>query len=398
MKLKHQDFYEEYAFTCNRCKSCTITDDTRCLPICPSYNKYGFFTECAGGKAHVAQKLLEGSRPAGPELREAAYRCQLCQACKVTCPVTIDTYLLIRDLREALVRKGAGPMPGQERLLQALREHGHPQGADPKERDRWLAPLGLVDAASEPCDILLYAGCSATWPHTVDSDLGAAVRILRKAGVRIGALGSRETCCGAFALELGDRDLFVRMARDNIASLSATGAPEVMTVCPYCHAFLKVEYAEEEGDLGTSLSCEVSHVTQVLDRVISEGRIAPDVALRRKVTFHDPCHLGRHAEEYEAPRTLLRSIPGLELVEMERNRESAYCCGGGTGVREGFPDFSEATVRERLREAADTGAEILVTSCPHCHLRFVEGMKKLETPPALEVKGILELLAASMGC
>lgn len=400
MRLRNQDFYEEYVFTCNRCKSCTITDDERCLAVCPSYDLYGFFTDCGGGKAHIAQKILEGSGTIGPEVCEAVYRCLLCQACKEGCPVTIDTYLVIRDLREAMVEKGVGPVGRQKEVLASLAAAGHPHGCDGVQagaggRTEWLQGLKVKDASEERCAYLLYIGCSvAGQDGAAGATPAAAVRLLARSGLDVGVLAGREQCCGAVAAELGDRKLFLRLARNNIEAIRRTGAHTVVTICPLCHAYLKREYLEDE-DLGWSAEIDVVHITEVLADVAGKGLIEPVREIRKKVTYHDPCHLGRHSQVSEAPRALIAAIPGVELVEMQRTRGHAYCCGGGTGVRLAFPRLSEAAVAARLAEAQLTGAEMLLTACPQCRRQFEEGLKASRGSARLEVGDVVTLFEAS---
>lgn len=400
MRLRNQDFYEEYVFTCNRCKSCTITDDERCLAVCPSYDLYGFFTDCGGGKAHIAQKILEGSGRLGPDLSEAVYRCLLCQACKEGCPVTIDTYLVIRDLREAMVEKGMGPVGRQKDVLASLAAAGHPHRcegdpADAGARTRWLQGLSVKDASEEKCAYLLYVGCGVLdQGGSAGATSAAAVRLLARSGLDVGVLAGREQCCGAVAAELGDRKLFLRLARSNIEAIRRTGAHTVVTICPLCHAYLKREYLEDEA-LGWSPEIDVVHITEVLADVAGKGLLTPVREIEKKVTYHDPCHLGRHSNVYEAPRKLIAAIPGVELVEMQRTRGHAYCCGGGTGVRLAFRPLSEAAVSQRLAETELTGADMLLTACPQCRRQFEEELKASGRSAKLSVEDVVTLFEVS---
>ncbi len=399
MKLRNQDFYEEYVFTCNRCKSCTITGDHRCLNVCPSYDLYGFFTNCGGGKAHIAQKVLEGSALLDPDLCDAVYRCLLCQACKTGCPVTIDTYLVIRDLRELMVKKGLGPMEEQRPLLASLATYGYPctHGGTRAARATWLKgyEIAFKDEEHRESEYLLYVGCSVVDNPYAAATAAASLRLLTKAGLDPVVLGQKEHCCGAVAAELGDRQLYLRVAKENSSAIRATGARTIVTICPLCYAYLKKEYLEDDA-LEWSPEIEVLHITDMLLRMISEGRLVPRQGISRKVTYHDPCHLGRHAEVYQSPRALLGAIPGIEFVEMERNKEHAYCCGGGTGVYQAYRTLSEAACKERLDEACMSGSDVLVTACPHCQRQFAQGIEMNHGKSCLEVCDIVTLLEASV--
>ena len=343
---------------------------------------------------HIAQKIMEGSKKVDPELCEAVYRCLLCQACKVGCPLTIDTYLVIRDLREAMVRKGLGPMTAHRDLLTAMSTCGHPSGHLDGKRGQWIHDLQVKDALHEHCEVLLYVGCNVTQSPSAKRSLDAAVSVLRGAGLDIGALGENEHCCGAFAAELGDRALFLKLAKANMACLNKAAPKEIITTCPFCYAFLKTEY-QEDADLSERLECKVTHITEVLSRLLTQGSLRTERVIKKKVTYHDPCHLGRHAAVYDAPRMLLKGIPGIELMEMMRNKQNAYCCGGGTGIHEAFREFSQTTALERLKEAQETGADYLVTACPHCYVQFQRGISSMKTPPPLRVVDLLELVEQS---
>jgi len=388
MRLANMDFYEDYIFSCNRCRTCTITDDPRCLPICPAYERYGFFTYCGGGKAHIAQKLLEGSRRLAPDLADAIYRCNLCRACQSGCIVTIDTYSLILDLREAMVKRGFGPLPGQRTLLGGMREQGNPYGAR-EGRGRWAEGIdGLRGPSSGPSSVLFFAGCAADFEPTAGRGAADAARALLRAGVDLAALRGTEPCCGAAALELGDTVLFESMARDAADRIRSTGAERLVTACPKCLHTMREAYPEVDEDL----DLEVLHVTEFFAELIEAGALRLSKGLQGKVTYHDPCHLGRYCEVYEAPRAVLGAIPGIELVEMERVRDKAYCCGAGTGVREGVSELARFAAAGRLVEARNTGAHVLATACGHCVAHLAESLQDQDEGRAMEIADVATLL------
>lgn len=388
MRLANMELYEDYIFSCNRCRTCTLTDDPRCLPICPAYEHYGFFTYCGGGKAHIAQKLVEGSRRLAPDLADALYRCNLCRACQAGCIVTIDTYSLILDLREAMVKRGFGPLPGQRPLLDGMREQENPYGLR-EGRGRWAEGIGgLKDARSEQAEFLFLAGCAADFEPSAGNGAADAARVLLRAGVDFSVLGGAEPCCGAAALELGDAALFESMARQAIDLFRETGAEKIVVSCPKCFHHIRETYPEVDEDF----DIPVRHVTEVLTELIDAGTLSPSRPVEEKVTYHDPCHLGRYAEVYEAPRTVLAAIPGLELVEMERIREKAYCCGAGTGMREGVPDLARFAAAGRLAEARATGANVLATACSHCEAHLDGALAAGEEGRGMEIVDVASLL------
>jgi Fe-S oxidoreductase len=241
----------------------------------------------------------------------------------------------------------------------------------------------------------------------------SAVSLLQKAGVDVGIAKDREICCGGRAYEMGYQDEARAQAALNVARFNESGATELVTGCAHCYQYYKVLYAK----LGLDTKVKVSHITEYLNDLVKAGKLKPHKPVNMTVTYHDPCHLGRLSEPwiawegvqrerhfrlfdpprtfrkgangvYEPPRELLESIPGLKLVEMDRIKEYAWCCGAGGGVKESNPQFAEWTAAERLDEAVSTGAEALVTACPHC----VENLQSDQ----LKVYDIVELLDQSI--
>ena len=392
MRLANMELYEDYIFSCNRCRTCTITDDARCLPICPAYDRYGFFTYCGGGKAHIAQKLVEGSRRMAPDLADAIYRCNLCRACQAGCIVTIDTYSLILDLREAMVKRGFGPLPGQRPLLDGMREQGNPYGLR-EGRGRWAEGIaGLKDARSGQAEVLFLAGCAADFEPSAGRGAADAASALLRAGIDLATLGATEPCCGAAALELGDAALFESMARQAIGLFRESGAEKIVVSCPKCFHHIRETYPEVDENF----DMPVRHVTELLAELLEAGDLSPSRPVEEKVTYHDPCHLGRYAEVYEAPRAVLAAIPGLELVEMERARDKAYCCGAGTGVREGVSELARFAAAGRLAEVRGTGAKVLATACSHCEAHLAGALAAGEEGQGMEIADVATLLLKAL--
>jgi Fe-S oxidoreductase len=217
------------------------------------------------------------------------------------------------------------------------------------------------------------------------------VSLLKKAGVDVGVAKTIELCCGGRSYEMGYKDAALDQAKLNVARLKESGAKELVTGCAHCYQYFKVLYPK----LGLDAGVKVTHMTEKLAELMQQGKLRPKNEVNMTVTYHDPCHLGRLSEPwiewkgvqrmrhmrvydpprtlrrgtygvYEQPREILASIPGVNLVEMDRIKEYAWCCGAGGGVRETNPEFAAWTANERLQEAESTGAEALVTACPHC--------------------------------
>jgi Fe-S oxidoreductase len=243
----------------------------------------------------------------------------------------------------------------------------------------------------------------------------ANITLLRKAGVNVGIAGKKETCCGGRAYEMGYQDDFLKQAKKYMAQLEASGATVLVTGCAECYHAFKVLY-EKFNLLG---KLEVYHTSEYFSRLIQSGKLEPGKKLDMKVTYHDPCHLGRLGEPYikwqgkqvpghirifepprtfrrgtlgvyEPPRHVLNSLPGIKLIEMDRIKEYAWCCGSGGGVAESNPEFAEWTCNERVREASTTGADAIVTACPGCISSFRKAIK--DTGSSLKVFDLTELL------
>ncbi|MHA1606191.1 MAG: (Fe-S)-binding protein [Candidatus Freyarchaeota archaeon] len=208
-------------------------------------------------------------------------------------------------------------------------------------------------------DILYWAGCMAS--YRVKESAKATVRVLRALGVEFTMLGEEEGCCGSVLLRTGQREAAKKIARENVRRISRRNVEVVVTSCAGCFRTFR-EYPEIIGNI----PFETLHISQLIEDVLSECGVELGGEVRLKVTYHDPCHLGRHLGIYEAPRRVIKAIPGVTLVEMAKSRDEAYCCGAGGGVRSALTDLSLAIAAERLKQAISVGVDVLVTACPFC--------------------------------
>ncbi|MEE9151912.1 MAG: heterodisulfide reductase-related iron-sulfur binding cluster [Thermoplasmata archaeon] len=217
--------------------------------------------------------------------------------------------------------------------------------------------------------ITYFPGCMATY-RAKDIAKGT-IELLKKGGVEFKLLGADEWCCGSVLLRTGNVELARKIAEHNIQAFKKAGTTQVLTSCAGCYRTLKKDYEEMFG----KQDFEVIHIVDFLEGLIDEGKLKfPRVEM--KVTYHDPCHLGRHSDIYEAPRRILSSIQGLELLEMARNRKDARCCGAGGGVRAAFAELADQMADERLGEAEETGAEVLTSACPFCTFALRDAAKR----------------------
>jgi len=305
---------------------------------------------------------------------------------------------MMHELRFRLVEDGQ-LLPQHTAVIDHLRKEDNMMMKPGAGRGDWAEGLDVKHITSEPAEVLFHAGCRFSYDEELQKVARTAVTLLKDAGVDIGIMGKDESCCGGRAYDMGYKGEFVKFAENAAEVWKAAGVKTVVTSCADCyHAFNRLY-----PPLGAHF--EILHTVQYLDRLIKEGKIKFSKTIPMRVTYHDPCHLGRQGEPYvpwegkekkvknqiviyepkkpryngawgvyEPPRDVLKSIPGLELVEMERIREYAWCCGAGGGSREAYPDFSSWTAAERIEEAKSTGAEAIVSACPWCERNFIDAI------------------------
>ena len=293
---------------------------------------------------------------------------------------------MIVAAREEAVNDGlVGPRVA--RFFRNIEACGNPYREMRQNRSRWARDMAIEPYHGQ--EFLFYVGCVASFDEKVHKTAQAVGRLFLKAGVSFGILGSQEECDGNEIHMLGESRIFDTLRDTNTAIFQKAGVRKIITLSPHSYNVLRKEYA---GGL------EVLHYTQVLRDLITAGRLKPASNLNVKVTYHDPCFLGRHANEYEAPRDILKSVLGLELVEMERNRENSFCCGGGSGnfYTDFFGGHPTSPSRIRVREAARTGAAILAVACPTCTVMLGEAMKDETLEERMALKDISEIVQESV--
>jgi succinate dehydrogenase/fumarate reductase iron-sulfur protein len=320
-------------------------------------------------------------------LQEGLYNCVMCRHCQEVCPHEIDIPMLaIAKLRAIAVEKGI--------LTQSLRiflnnisKHGNPWGFARSKRDPWMGRIKRYQTSDE---YLLYMGCLCSYEERGKSMAEALVELLEMAGISFGILGNEEDCCGNEAYMVGETGLFQELAYRNTEKFKQFGVKKIVTLSPHAYNIMKNEYSRF-GDF------EVLHYTNLLSEIIQEKRINLSEQ-KIKVTYHDPCFLGRYNGIYDKPREVLKSIPGIELIEMNRNRENSLCCGGGSGnfVTDTLGGREKSPNRTRVKEAYETGADILVVACPICKIMLDDGIKDEELEGELIVKDIAELVKQSV--
>jgi Fe-S oxidoreductase len=263
---------------------------------------------------------------------------------------------------------------------------GNPLNEERAKRANWAEGLS-VKPFEEGMEILYFPGCYPSYDPRLKKVARATATILNRAGVDFGILGSKENCCGESIRKTGDEDLFKRLARENIKTFVDNGVKRILVSSPHCYHTFKNEYPEFR------VNFEVVHISQYLHELIHEGRIELSREYGKKVTYHDPCYLGRHNGIYDEPRGVLKKVPGLELNEMPESRANSLCCGGGGGRVWMETQKGERFGDLRLGQAMEVGAEVLATSCPYCITMFEDSRITLDVTEKIEVKDLTEIVA-----
>jgi Fe-S oxidoreductase len=319
---------------------------------------------------------------------EEMWRCTTCGNCPRQCPRGVAIIEAGVSLRRIATEYGVFPTAVNpvRGVSASLLGKGNPLSEDREKRAEWAQGLS-VPTFTEGMDILYFPGCYLCYDPRLKKVARATATILNKAGVDYGILGSRENCCGESIRKTGDEELFKRLARENIKTFIDSGVRKILVSSPHCYHTFKNEYSEFK------VNFEVVHISQYLFELINEGKLGFSGEYGKKVTYHDPCYLGRHNGVYDEPREALKKVPGLELTEMVDMLEDSLCCGGGGGriwmetvKGERFSDL-------RLNQALDAGAEVLATSCPYCITHFEESALALSEDEKLEIKDITEIIA-----
>jgi Fe-S oxidoreductase len=310
--------------------------------------------------------------------------CTTCNMCVSRCPRGVSPIDIMVALRHILVEEGRVPITMRD-ALEAVFTQGNPWGRARSKRSEWATDLGIRDfTKGDKADMLLFVGCAPSYDPRVQEVSKALVKIFSKAGICIGILGNEETCCGNEVRRMGEQGLFEMLVEDNLKVFHKYGISQIVTISPHCYNVLKNEYQDSK--------IEVKHYTQYIAELVDTGKLAFSNKLEKVVTYHDPCYLGRHNGVYDEPRRILKSIPGVELVEMHDHRENSLCCGGGGGrmwietkKEERFSDL-------RINQALEVEAKVLVTACPFCTLNFEDSLLTMDKGDELEIKDISEIV------
>ncbi|MGH2584624.1 MAG: (Fe-S)-binding protein, partial [Dehalococcoidia bacterium] len=400
---KIQDFTWKQLFELDVCVRCG-----RCSDNCPAH-----ISGQPLSPMMIIQNLKTHLNEVGPELIEAKQRgeplplfehmvggavkeealwaCRTCGACMQECPVYIEHVPSIVDMRRWLVLDKAEVPETAMAALQNIEQRGHPWRGSPFTRTDWMDSMEVpqYDGSQE---YLYWVGCTGALVDRAIKITQAVVKLLSDAGVSYGVIGAAETCNGDPARRLGNEYLYQMLVQQNIETFNSLGVKKIIVHCPHCFNTFKNEYP----DFGARF--EVVHHAKLLDHLLKEGKLQPKAGLGQKITYHDPCYLGRLNGIYDEPRELLESIPGVELVEMQRSRTTSMCCGAGGGNIWQKEKEGRRVNHVRTQQAIDTGADAVAVACPFCIQMFEDGIPALQPDEAKRIKAfdIAELLEVSV--
>ncbi|MGQ4871004.1 MAG: (Fe-S)-binding protein [Candidatus Thorarchaeota archaeon] len=406
----------QYAYSGEPDRQGETEEYTGMLQGCPAGIYFGWEGYFNSGKQWMARAWLNGEIEASQELLEVVEACTTCGMCETQCPNYIETVHVTEELRAAIIEAGVEPLPRHKVIGERVKDKKlrNPYNEAREERTAWFeGPVDRFDAK-----VAYFVGCTGAYRQQHIAKRTAS--ILKKLGIDFTVL-SQEVCCGSPILRTGQKEIFREVMEKNLELFKDFDM--LVFSCAGCYKTFRNDYPRISGK---PLPFKVRHTVELVYDLIQEGKLKINKEYAKKVTWHDPCHSVRHVglaiekeilaksdnwlmdsrkaqkakeEHFEIPRVVLRNIPGLELHEMYRIKGDSFCCGAGGGVKTQFPDMALATAKERLREAASTGAEILMTSCPFCVTNFNDAVKALqeeqsttgEKKPGADLK-VVELL------
>lgn len=402
-ELKNLKKVKGAALSCVACGQCRN-------PIWPSKGRYGvcpvydtdytpkFEPFYSRGKNLILRGLFWDGLPLSQDLANIFFQCTLCGSCENFChdaknpEISFATHKWMENvkvyeaLRADLVEAGFS-LEEHKEMNKALVEFDNPYGRERSEKVKWTEDLDfdIKDASKEPVEVLLYVGCTSALSPKTQIIARATAKILNRLGVDFGILGEKEVCCGSVAKRTGDLNAFNEIMEKNVKLFKEKGVKKIITSCAGCYRTFKMDYKKELADI------EVLHSSEFIIDFIAKHDIKLK-PLNIRTTYHDPCHLGRHCDFYDPPRTILDQISSF--TEMRRIRDNAMCCGAGGGVKKAFPDLALEMSENRVKEAEETGVACLVSTCPFCHRNLSDMIAQMKI--GLQMVDLTELILKAL--
>ena len=382
--------YSDMIHRCFRCGYCKFPTDWEDVTNCPAYARFRMESYSTGGRLWLIRAWVNGDMDWSEHLARIVYSCAACKNCIEKCPLSFneDIVNMVIAARNEMVDMGKLPAQVKD-FLNNIQLHGNPYGIAARRRSEWMDGLDIPSYQGQ--DYLYYVGCEGSYDTRAQHSARALAKLLLEAGVSFGVLGNQEISDGNEVEMLGEEGLLEELARKNTLLFSGLGVKKIITLSPHSYNAFKNTYPRFGGHFNAF------HYTQIIDDLIRSGKLSVPGDVKSTVTFHDPCFLGRWNQEYDAPRNVIKSVKGLKLTEMGRNRKSSLCCGGGSGNF--YTDFlggsEESPARIRVREAFATGANTLAVACPNCLTMLEDAIKVEGLEEKLKIRDIAELLCGN---
>ena len=383
------------AFSCIQC--------SRCQDACPAYetgkelspsaleiNKRYFINE--NSKILANGDVINKALTDWMLTEEAAWSCTTCGYCVEVCPVGNEPMLDILRSRQNLVMMDSKFPEDAMKTFDKMENYGNPWGLSPQDREVWMEGKDVpLMRDKKQTDVLYWAGCSGAYDQRGKEISQSVVDVLKKAGVNFASLGNEETCTGDSARRIGNEYLFQMMANKNLKTFDKYKFKKIVTQCPHCLTTLKNDYSELGADF------DVVHHSQYIAELIKENKIKPEPWMDEDVTYHDPCYLGRHSNEYDAPRDVIQSIMrDGKLVEMEQSKRESFCCGAGGGNMWYEIKTGERINKHRFNQAVKTKAKTVAAACNFCNIMLEDGMKVTGNDKDMQVLDIAEMVSKGL--
>jgi Fe-S oxidoreductase len=361
MKVKIPEITEDM-YTCLQCGYCTS--------ICPMFEQLGWESASPRGKIFYLKQLtqrnfmdtiLRREIEVNEEFITRMSQCTGCGACEEVCHVNIKLHEFWKKVKEWMFEEGLISIEAHKKVHERIHKHRNPFAEPPENRGQWL-PEDII--LSNRPEVVFFTGCTEAYRKQEMAITTA--RVLQKLNIPFTILGPAEWCCGSICINTGQIDYIKEYAEHNANAIKNTGARILVAACAGCYNTIKNEYPKIIGDLPFKLY----HVSEFLEELINEGKLQFSNTIEKTVTFHDSCHLGRGAGVFDAPRNVIKNIPGITFVEMLRSRELSRCCGAGCGCVAAFKPIAVALALERVMEGQRTGADLIITTCPFCNLNL----------------------------
>ncbi len=368
MKIQNSLINDE-AFVCVQCNYCRV---------CPAYSVLKWESVSPRGRIYLLRGIIKGEIEPDSRAVEDFYKCTTCGACETVCQTSIPLVEVWEKARAEIVDAKKAPLPVHRKLREVAEKNGNPYGERRDERAKWARQYEFKDRA----DMIYFAGCTAS--YRMFELAKSTVEFLNKAKVNYTYAKENEYCCGSPFLRTGQREIAYEFFRKNYGEWKKRGVKTIVTTCSGCYRTIAKDYPEIAEELGYEWNFKVIHTIHLIKDLFDSGKLQFE---RRndRITFHDPCHLGRHMKVYDVPRDILKEM-GYEIVEMEHTREESLCCGAGGGVKSQFKDLAMSIGKRRIEEAKETGAEMIVSACPFCKLHLSHaGNEEIEVVDVIEL-------------